>query len=342
MRNVVGRNVNECYTIGLRMLDHDGTVEESRAGQVITMPSPVTTVYMRPQERVLFDPKRDANPFFHLMESLWMIAGRKDVEWISQFNSTIHQFSDDGESFHGAYGYRWRRHFNVDQLDATVALLKRDPGTRRAVIGMWDPNVDCGLEGKDFPCNMQIAFRIRKKELDMTVYNRSNDIIWGAYGANAVHMSFLHEWMAGMLGIRIGVYYQVSNDYHAYIGVFEKVGVPDPMPYDPYALGEVTATPFMENALRWNVELMRFMEEPLSVGFSEEFFAGVARPMVQSWYLFKKKNLRGALSHAETITATDWRKACHEWIVRKFEKTASRRGRPTLAYDADNIRPKRS
>ena len=33
-------------------------------------------------------------------------------------------------------------------------------------------------------------------KLCMTVCNRSNDMLWGAYGANVVHMSMLQEFVA--------------------------------------------------------------------------------------------------------------------------------------------------
>ncbi len=70
--------------------------------------------------------------------------------------------------------------------------LKTYPNDRRTVVGMWDPWEDLWEEndGKDYPCNTQIYFWERKGQLNMTVCNRSNDMIWGAYGANAVHMSF--------------------------------------------------------------------------------------------------------------------------------------------------------
>ena len=50
----------------------------------------------------------------------------------------------------------------------------------------------------------------------MTVSNRSNDIIWGTFGANAVHMSMLHEYVASALMLHVGKYTQISDSFHAY------------------------------------------------------------------------------------------------------------------------------
>ena len=63
------RNVHEALPRALQLLDREGIRRESRNGPVIQGP-PVATVYMHPWERVLFWPERDANPFFHLYESL--------------------------------------------------------------------------------------------------------------------------------------------------------------------------------------------------------------------------------------------------------------------------------
>ena len=111
MPNVYARNVSEALYIGLMLLQDKGEWVESRSGHVIEYPSPVMTVYKRPEERVLFYPSRDANPFFHLFEALWMLAGRDDLKFVSRFNKRMKDFSDDGVTLNGAYGYRWKEYF---------------------------------------------------------------------------------------------------------------------------------------------------------------------------------------------------------------------------------------
>ena len=325
MKIVYARNVNEAYTLGMRLLARDGVKESSRYGDVLVMPCPVTTVYTHPWERVLVNEARDANPFFHLMESLWMLAGRNDVALISEFSSKIGEFSDNGENFHAAYGHRWKSHFEVDQVAEIIKELKANPESRRAVIGMWDPKVDLNKEGKDFPCNLTIAFRLRalpnyaKRTLDVTVYNRSNDIIWGAYGANAVHMSILQEYIAACLEAKVGLYYQVSNNYHAYVNIFEKVGIPAPHPMDPYERGEYWISPLVEDSDRWMQDLTSFMNNEQSI-YINNFFARVAEPMRHAWHYYKQKDYPGALAMVDEIVADDWRDVCRRWLARRMEK----------------------
>lgn len=224
------RNVNDALPEGIRYLQQHGVKRDSRNGPVIVAPGPVSTVYRNPMERVILSPTRDANPFFHAYEALWMLTGRNDVAGPAHILKSFAQFSDDGKTFHGAYGKRWRSHFPLgvdqnplprevlplDQLPPIIEALKRNHDDRRCVLQMWDPSVDLGRVGKDVPCNQSAVFMINDGRLDMTVFCRSNDMIWGAYGANAVHFSFLLEYMALKIGVPPGVYTQVSVNFHAY------------------------------------------------------------------------------------------------------------------------------
>ena len=134
MQIISARNVSEALILGLQAVNEEGLLRDSRNGPVKVFEYPVTTVYEKPDERVVFYPDRDANPYFHFMEGLWMIAGRNDVEWISRFNASIANYSDDGVTFHGAYGYRWRKHFGFDQIDIITEQLRANPDDRRIVL----------------------------------------------------------------------------------------------------------------------------------------------------------------------------------------------------------------
>lgn len=322
MQVIVSRNVNDALILGLKAVKQEGMLRDSRNGPVRVFESPVTTVYERPDERVVFFPERDANPFFHLMEGLWMIAGRNDVEWISRFNSSIANYSDDGITFHGAYGYRWRKHFGMDQLEIISELLRKNPDDRRIVLQMWDPKVDLNRDGKDFPCNTAIKFRIVDGRLDMTVENRSNDMIWGAYGANAVHFSMLQEYMAAKIGVKLGYYWQVSTNFHSYISTFEKhESLLDRIPTSPYHHG-VTPFPMVNvNISIWEEDLEIFMEAGDSVlGYRDPFFKRVAVPMMRSYKAFKEKRYQSAISILEDdCAADDWSRAGVEWIQRRVK-----------------------
>src|SRR5271155_1861326 len=111
------------------------------------------TEYQKPDERVLFSKTRNANPFFHFFESLWILAGREDVEFLAQFNPKMREFSDDGVTFHAPYGYRLREAQNgMDQILVAIEMLKKDHDTRQVVLQIWDAERDLNIRSKDIPC----------------------------------------------------------------------------------------------------------------------------------------------------------------------------------------------
>lgn len=344
MRMIEARNVNEALPRGIDLLAEIGVPMPSRAGNVLVSPVPVTTLYRNPTERVLFWPERDANPFFHMFEALFFLAGRNDVAFLRKFIKTFDRFSNDGITLSGSYGYRWRRHWQegvitagghakaapIDQIERVVALLKAQPFSRRAVLTMFDPVTDLLTDesNKDVPCNLNVMFSVgygkrdEPNRLHMTVTCRSNDSIWGCHGANAVHFSVLQEYVAARLGLMVGHYYQVSVNYHAYEDVYAKTArgslAPGAVrPTCPYVAGEVQPYPLVANPDTWDRDLALFLEDPSAYGFDNPFFAQVAKPLWWAHAACKKRDWDGALEIAAQCRASDWRKAAEEWIVRR-------------------------
>lgn len=306
--------VKDAYNRLGRMLNTLGEIESSRNGPVKTLPGPIMVMFNDPRKRVLFDAARDANPFFHLMEALWMLAGRNDTAFVQQFNSNITSYSDDGTSFNAAYGYRWSRHFGYDQLDEAVAMLKANPDDRRVVVGMWDPNNDLGSSSKDIPCNTQIMFRIVKGVLNMLTTNRSNDLIWGLCGANYVHMSIMHEWVSAAVGVPLGTWHHVSNNLHVYERHWKLIqGIPAEAAVQYYQYDRYDT---IDNADLFRKECHALVDGQED-DFDDPFLYGTAAPMLAAWRAHKAGDKKEAMYQASCIEAWDWRVACIEWLQRR-------------------------
>lgn len=326
------RNVSQALTDGIAVVQKYGAERPSRNGPVKAMDEPMIITYERPEERVIFYPQRDANPFFHLYECVWMIAGRRDVASVAEYVPSMRNYSDNGRQFNAAYGYRWRKYFGVDQLRIVVDRLRQEGAVddRRTYMGMWAPARDT-QPSLDLPCNVGIAFRCRSDgTLDMTVFNRSNDLVLGATGANAVHMSFLHELVARAANLTIGKYHQVSNDMHFYIQQEKTApclglaGSWSPQ-FDPYASEEVTPYPIMEIPFEeWLVDLELFMQYGNVVALRDRFFKRVLGPVVNAHKFYSKhtghERYEGALDILDQCIAPDWKKACVEWVERRYVK----------------------
>lgn len=319
------RNVNTAFKRLVEIIYHREipiTETDSRVGKVLKIDELVTVTYSHPRERVLFNEARDANPFFHFYESLWMLAGRNDVASLAHYNSKISEIaSDDGKTFHGAYGERWRKAGGLlNQLKAIIKHLSKTPNSRRVVLEMWSATRDLVAieKTKDVPCNTHAYFAIENGRLNMTVCNRSNDLVWGMLGANVVHFSYLQEYLAGALGVRVGLYNQVTNNLHVYterwkpeewLESHQLVPTADPCakPWHIYMVDPVSLPTF-------DAELLIYLEG-YYYKLSHPFFLEVAVPIAKAYEDHKYRHYYTALSHARNIRATDWRKACENWLL---------------------------
>jgi hypothetical protein len=328
MHVIEARNVNDAYAQAIRLFQPyldigGGRWEDSRVGPALSVNFPVTTHFRKPSERVLWDAHRDCNPFLHLFESLWMLAGRDDVAYISQFNQKMADFSDDGMFFNGAYGNRWRYHFGYDQIEACVKMLRKDPKTRRCILTMWSPDDLVNETSKDLPCNLMVKFRIVEGALDMQVFNRSNDMIWGAYGANAVHMAFLQEYVAHLVGVSVGHYWQISGDFHVYKAIWE-TKVRETMRVDPdQYIGRkpVVAFPLGGDPDLLHSEIQAFVDGSF-FATSNWFLSEICQPLLDIWRDWKEKNRARALLTIQRHPhqTNDWITACRLWMERRIEK----------------------
>lgn len=294
--------------------------EQTRNGTARSFPCPFALTIVNPRMRVLTDPTRDANPFFHAMEFIWMMSGSNNINWISKFNKQMLEYSDDGLTQWAAYGHRWRKWFGYDQIKKAIAMLRRNPQDRRIVISMWDPRYDLGRGGKDLPCNTQIHLRVFLGRLDMTVCNRSNDIIWGMLGANAVHMTMLHELIASAAGIPLGCYRVISNNAHIYESVpnFEYYlnGILDDR--DVYFnWPESTNSPPLLREGETYADFVADCEAVLSLPNPGRIHTHWMRYVGSNIYKVWLQRKTGFPYDTSEILADDWRIACEEWIARR-------------------------
>lgn len=197
------------------LIEH-GVSMSSRNGPVLRLPGVTVFEINRPWERVITAPVRDANPFFHLMETVAMLAGYNSAEFLSFFAKNMASYSDDGATYNAFYGTRlMKQHGN--QLAACAELLRNNPDDRQAVAQIWDP-ADLGKVTKDKACNLLLMFSVQEgRRLCMTSVNRSNDSIWGIVtGANVVHLSYFQQYVAEAAGFEFGTWTHVTNNLHVY------------------------------------------------------------------------------------------------------------------------------
>lgn len=224
--NFILPSVTEALPILLNAIQENGVEVGSRAGRTQEL-THVGITLVDPMDREILCDYRKPNLAAQIAETMWVLAGRDDIDWLANYLPRVRDFSDDGETWRAGYGKRlraWEDHAHartIDQWRWVVEHLRENPGSRRAVMSIWDPEVDT-QDGKDIPCNDWLSFLSRDGYLDLHVAIRSNDVIWGWSGINQFEWSSLLEITAGMVGMRVGSLHFSTTSFHLYDHHFAK------------------------------------------------------------------------------------------------------------------------
>lgn len=228
------------------LLLKEGVKRNTRGYSCTELPAPFMFKIKNPTARLVTIPERKWNPILPYAESLWLAIGRNDLGLIGHYLKSMKNFSDDGFFIRGGYGPRLRRYnginndykirnpfdinfpeftnSEVDQYKYIDLNFKKDSNTRQAIINIGDPPKDCFSENgslkvtKDFPCTRLLHFQKQPNtnKLNLTVYMRSNDFMWGASAVNIFNFTFIQEYFSKILNLEIGEYYHIANNFHYY------------------------------------------------------------------------------------------------------------------------------
>ncbi len=173
-----------------------------------------------PQQRWVVSRRPSMNPAFAIAEIVWILRGRQDSAFLNFWNPQLPRFSGTGPQYDGAYGYRLRHRFAIDQIERAYSALRSAPDSRQVVLQIWDPKTDLpdalGMPASsDIPCNICSLLKVRKGRLEWTQILRSNDLFLGV-PYNFVQFTSLQEILAGWLKLEAGTYVQFSDSLHVY------------------------------------------------------------------------------------------------------------------------------
>lgn len=226
-KNYICTDVNTALPELLGALLADGDEITSRAGVTKELMH-VGITLEKPWQREILLADRKHNLAAQIAETMWILGGRNDVAWLQNYLPRAADFSDDGQTWRGAYGPRLRAWPKgdgsgdvIDQLRLVVDRLKAAPASRQAVAMIYDPARD-SKDGKDIPCNNWLSFSSRLGKLDLHVAIRSNDAIWGWSGINQFEWSVVQEIVASLLGLEMGKLHFSVTSFHLYDHHFAK------------------------------------------------------------------------------------------------------------------------
>lgn len=196
------------------------TPQPSRAGDTFELLHTVLEID-DPRQRWIPSRHPAINPAFAIAEVVWILAGSNDASVLNYWFPGLPEFQGEGPVYSGAYGYRLRKHFGMDQVRRACEALAANPASRQVVLQLWDsrsdlPNADGAPRCTDVPCNVVSLLKVRDGRLEWTQVMRSNDIHRGL-PYNVVQFTVLQEVMAGWLGLEVGGYHHWSDSLHLYV-----------------------------------------------------------------------------------------------------------------------------
>lgn len=216
------KNSKELWQKVTMLLNKESKEVDSRCGDSKELLH-VLMQLREPGQKWIYNRVPPINVSFALAELFWILQGSDDKKIIDTWSVHYKDFASDHNSdiYYGAYGFRLRKNFGIDQIERAYRALKGKPNNRQTVMIIWDPKKDMpdGIKGEprsnDIPCNICSLLKIREHKLEWTQIMRSNDLFRGL-PYNLVQFTSIQEILAGWLKIDVGSYNHYSDSLHLY------------------------------------------------------------------------------------------------------------------------------
>ena len=215
MRIFEGQNISDIYDTIIEDLLNAPEVGKT---QELTN---VMIVMKKPSLDNLHFYSRKISLKYAIAELNWYWSGNNSCKVIGEHAKKWLEISDDGMTSNSAYGYIIFHKYFKNQLEECIDLLFKDKNTRRAVIHLSDPFLN-KITTKDMQCTMSIQFLLRNDELDMTVYMRSNDVVYGL-PYDFIFFESIHQYLAKRLNCKVGWYIHNATSLHLYLNCKDKL-----------------------------------------------------------------------------------------------------------------------
>jgi thymidylate synthase len=150
-------------------------------------------------------------------ELLWFLRGETNIATLG-CGIWDAWAREDGE-LGPIYGHQWRfwgkdeGRPGIDQIAAALALLRRDPTSRRNLVSAW--NVEALPDMALAPCHTFFQLHVSGQRLDLQLYQRSADMALGV-PFNIASYALLQHFFAAAAGLEPGFFVHTLGDAHIY------------------------------------------------------------------------------------------------------------------------------
>lgn len=162
--------------------------------------------------KVITTLQRKFNPDYAEYEWLWYRSGNRDATEISERAKIWKQMMvPDTTEVNSNYGYFWNKN---NQLDRVIEDLKTNKETRRAIVVHYDLN-ELDRYKYDTPCNDVLNFYVKDGKLELTVFARSIDLVFG-FCNDQFTFAKLMEYVSEQTGYPVGPMNWFITNLHIY------------------------------------------------------------------------------------------------------------------------------
>jgi thymidylate synthase len=173
-----------------------------------------------------------------VVELLWFLRGDTNVRWLQDRKVSIwNEWADENGDLGPVYGKQWRDWeapdgSRIDQIAELIALIKRDPASRRQVVSAWNPGELAAMALA--PCHCLFQTQVAAGRLNLQLYQRSADFFLGV-PFNIASYALLTHMLARECGLQPGVFVWTGGDVHLYSNHVEQAKLqlsrePRPLP----------------------------------------------------------------------------------------------------------------
>jgi thymidylate synthase len=158
-------------------------------------------------------------------ELLWFLRGETNTAYLHEHNVTIwDEWADEQGELGPVYGAQWRSWpapdgGHVDQIQALMDTLGRDPDSRRLIVSAW--NVADLPRMALAPCHLLFQFYVADGRLSCQLYQRSADVFLGV-PFNIASYALLTHMVAQQADLAVGEFIWTGGDCHLYLNHLEQ------------------------------------------------------------------------------------------------------------------------
>jgi thymidylate synthase len=173
-----------------------------------------------------------------IVELLWFLRGDTNIKYLKDHGVSIwDEWADENGDLGPVYGRQWRSWAApdgrvVDQIADLIAMIKKNPDSRRLVVSAWNP-ADVPAMALP-PCHLLFQFYVANGRLSCQLYQRSADVFLGV-PFNIASYALLTLMVAQVTGLKPGEFVHTLGDAHLYVNHLDQARLqlsraPRPLP----------------------------------------------------------------------------------------------------------------